>query len=44
MKMTAKQNPTKLVEVIEKMGSGLEQFTEDAGKKLASLEDRLGTI
>jgi len=34
----------KLKDVIEKMGSGLEQFTVDAGKKIAGLEDRLGML
>jgi len=34
----------KLKDVIEKIGSGFEDFTETAGKKIASLDDRLGRI
>jgi len=35
---------SKLLQTIEKMGSGFEDFTETAGKKIASLDDRLGRI
>jgi HK97 family phage major capsid protein len=39
--MTTKQNPTKLVDVIEKIGAGVEAFTADHGKSVANLTDRV---
>jgi hypothetical protein len=39
--MTTKQNPTKLVDVIEKLGEGVTEFRKDAGRKMDAMKDRL---